>query len=232
MTTKGDPAATGRLWFIADMGREENRRKLLAGIFTGYLTAGLLTALALLAQRGHVLADGYWFYACVGVKLLTNTAAWITHRTRRFTLVGSGINFLADIFVMTAAIYFTGGQVSPLVPIYFVETTVMALLSNVGLTVITVVLSFVSYSSMAVLVHVGVLTAHPSPIDLTATITVPYLLCDLGLVALVLFGPGTYIAIIVQRLREKEAALHEHADELAQASKLKNQFMANITHEL
>jgi len=218
--------------FVADMRREENRPKLLTGVFTGYMTAILLGGLALAAQHFHLLPQGPWFYSVLGLKLLTNTLAWIGLRTRLLGITFSGANVIADIFVMTAAIYFTGGQLSPLVPIYFVETTVMALLSNVSLTVITVLLSFCFYAVMAVLVHAGVLVAHPPPLNASAAITLPYLLCDLAFVAGVLFGPGTYIALIVQRLRQKEAALEEHARELAQASKLKSQFMANITHEL
>jgi len=211
--------------FVADMRREENRPKLLTGVFTGYMTALLLGGLALAAQHFGLLPDGPWFYSVLGLKLLTNTLAWIGLRTRLLGITFSGANVIADIFVMTAAIYFTGGQLSPLVPIYFVETTVMALLSNVSLTVITVLLSFCFYTTMALLVHAGVLVAHPPPLNASAAITLPYLLCDLAFVAGVLFGPGTYIALIVQRLRQKEAALEEHARELAQASKLKSQFM-------
>lgn len=232
MSSTGEEAVTRAFPFAADMAREENRPKLLQGIFTGYLTAVLFAVLAYAAQRGGLIPQGNWFYGIVGLKLVTNTIAWIALRRRRFGVSASGVNILADIFVMTAAIYFTGGQLSPLVPIYFVETTVMALLSNVTLTVITVFLSFASYTGMAVLVHTGVLSALRSPMGLDASISLPAMICDLAFVAIVLFGPGTYIALIVQRLRRNEAALEEKARELALASKLKSQFMANVTHEL
>jgi len=218
--------------FAAEMAREENRPKLRAGVATGYFTALALLGLTAIAQHYGVVQEGPWLYALILAKIATNTAMWIALRVNRRVLGVSATNTVADLVLITGAIYFTGGQLSPLLPVYFVETAVMALLSNVGLTVVTVVLSFLLYAAMVVAIQLGLIPQMPSPIEVAGALTTTYTICNLLLVALVLFAPGAYVATIVQRLREREAALEEQAQALIEASKAKSQFIANITHEL
>ena len=218
--------------FAAEMARDENRPKLQVGVWTGYVTAAALFLLAFVAQSYGLVAEGPWLYALIGAKVATNTLAWASLRLDKLVLELSGLNTFADIVLITGAIYFTGGQVSPLLPVYFVETAVMAMLTNVGLTVVTVVLSFLLYAAMVVAVQLGAIPQMPAPIEVAGSLTATYTICNLLLVALVLFAPGAYMAIIVQRLRQRESALEEQAADLIEASKAKSQFIANVTHEL
>jgi signal transduction histidine kinase len=57
-------------------------------------------------------------------------------------------------------------------------------------------------------------------------------ICVVAAFAITILAPGAYVAIIVQRLREKEGALEERARELLEAAVEKSQFMVNVTHEL
>ncbi len=218
--------------FVAEVGTEAFRPKLLAGVFTGYATVSALFAVALLARWVDVLPGGYWAFGLVGAKLATNTLAWIAWRRRWLVIELSALNIAADVAVMTGAIYFTGGVLSPLVAIYFVEVAVMALLTNVGLTITTVVGCFVCYAAMVGLVAAGVLpetAAFATSID---EVTPGLALVMVVFVAIVTLAPGVYVALIVEQLRRNEAALAKRASELVEASRAKSEFTANITHEL
>jgi hypothetical protein len=82
----------------------------------------------------------------IGLKLVANTIAWLALRRGVLELPTAGANLLADIVAMTGAIYATGGVLSPLLPIYAIELTVMALLTNVGVTLLTGIATFASYA--------------------------------------------------------------------------------------
>src|SRR5208283_4539194 len=89
------------------------------------------------------------FLVPIFIKLATNTVAWAALRIGRGQLVAATVNVSTDAFVMTAAVYFTGGELSPIFPIYLIEITVVALLGNVGLTVLAAVGVIVTYAGMA-----------------------------------------------------------------------------------
>ncbi len=133
---------------------------------------------------------------------------------------------------MTGAVYLTGGPHSPLLPIYFIEVAVMALLTNAGLTIVTITTSFLLFATMCALVRAGLLPMLPTPYEHVGRLTTPYVILVVAAFAVTILAPGAYIALIVQQLREKEAALAERARELAEAAKEKSQFMVNVTHEL
>ncbi|MDQ3036023.1 MAG: HAMP domain-containing histidine kinase [Myxococcota bacterium] len=217
---------------LHEVSSEAFRPKLLAGIFTGYVTAALLLVLVIVARAFDALPGGDWPFALVAIKAGTNTLAAISWRTRKWVLGVASLNIAADVLVMTGAIYFTGGILSPLVAIYFVEIAVMALLTNVGLTITTVVGCVAMYSAMAILVHTGVLDAVPPPVSSPSEVTTAMVATMLAFVALVTFAPGIYVAMIVERLRNSERKLAARADELLEAGRAKSEFTANITHEL
>src|SRR6185437_13589803 len=212
--------------------REENRAKIQAGIYTGYGTAIFFGGVATFAAHHGVIPASPGIAALLLAKLATNTLSWITLRARVAHLAFAALNIAADLFVMTGAVYLTGGPHSPILPIYFIEIAVMALLTNVGLTVVTIAASFVLFSAMSVLVVTGVLPLLPTPAQLVGRLSVPYVVTLLLAFAMATFAPGAYIALIVQRLRDREAALAERARELAEAAREKSQFMVNVTHEL
>lgn len=166
------------------------------------------------------------------VKLATNTAAAVALRTDRHVLSTATVNVSTDMFAMTAVIYFTGGELSPLFPIYLIEITVVALLGNVGITVMCAVGAIVMYALMAILVRAGVLPATRPPVAVTGGLTVPYVAVDVAYAAFVLGVPTYYAARILQDLRAKQRALEARTAQLVEAGRQKSQFMANVTHEL
>lgn len=217
---------------VAEIATEEFRPKLLAGIFTGYTTVALLLVAVLGARAFEALPGGSWAFVLVGTKLVTNTAAWIAWRKRTLLIELSALNIAADVFVMTGAIYFTGGILSPLYALYFVEIAVMALLTNMTLTITTTLGCFVFYAGMALAVHVGALPALPPLATSPSQIGTPLLMVLLGVAGLATFAPGVYVALIVEQLRRNERALRARAEDLVEAGRAKSEFTANITHEL
>jgi signal transduction histidine kinase len=218
--------------FIAEMGEARYRPQLHASVKTGYLTCLAFLGLALAADRLGVVHFRGIFVAPVIVKLATNTAAWLALRFNRGALVAATVNVVTDAFAMTSAIYFTGGELSPLFPIYLIEITVVALLGNVGLTVLCAVGAIVCYGAMAILVRMGVLPAWSTPSVVAGGLTTAYVAVDVAFAAFVLGVPTYYTARILQDLRLKQRALEQRTRQLVEAGQQKSQFMANVTHEL
>lgn len=217
---------------IDEVGTEDFRPKLLAGLFTGYATATVLSLLIAFAHETGVLPNADWAFTLVAIKLFTNSLAALAYRTRVLVVPLSALNIAGDVMVMTGTVYFTGGVSSPFVPIYFIEVAVMALLTNVGLTVMVIVGSFLFYVAMVVLVHLGVLPTIAPAIAPAAEITTAGIATMIAFVGIVTLGPGLYVATMVAEIRRSERALAARADELVEASRLKSEFTANITHEL
>ncbi len=211
--------------FVAEIGRDDKRADIQAGIWTGYATALFFGGVAWYAVEHGVLLPMRGLAVLVVAKLVTNTLSWITLRARVLHLEFAALNIAADLFVMTGAVYATGGPASPLVAIYVIEATVMALLTNLGLTIVTVVTSCLLFGGMCVLVRAGVLPLLPTPFEHVGSLTPAYMSMAIASFTGLIVIPGVYVALIVQRLRDKEAALVE-------AARAKSQFMANITHEL
>jgi len=218
--------------FAAEMAQPRHRRKLWLGIGSGY---GIAVAFAILAGVAHVtgvMPLSTAIVALIALKLATNTAAWIGLSKERLALELSGLNVLADVVAMTGAIHLTGGVHSPLVPIYGIELTAIALLTNVGVTVSVSVFTFGCYVAMVLLDRAGVLIA-PAPVyDLGGATSDTYRVIAIGFVAFTIALPTGFAAAILKRLREKESALLARNAELVEAVREKGQFMANLTHEL
>ena len=217
---------------IDEVPTDEFRPKLLGGILTGYATALVLLGIVICADLWDVLPRTDWAYALVTIKLVTNTLALIAWLTRRLVTPLSALNIAADGLVMTGTIYFTGGVLSPLVAIYFVEVAVMALLTNVGLTLTTTIGCFVFYAAMVIATVTGWLPQMPPIVSGPEAITPATVALMIGFVGVVTIAPSAYVAIIVDSLRKNERALERRARELVEASRTKSEFTANITHEL
>ena len=233
------PSTNGGAWArlahvvgLDEVPTEEFRPKLLGGLLTGYTTALLLFVLVGFADAFDVIPNTDWAYALIATKLTTNTLAAIAWRTRTLVTPLSALNIAADVLVMTGTVYFTGGVMSPLVAIYFVEVAVMALLTNVGLTLTTTVGCFVFYAAMAILTARGVFPQTAPLVGSPDAITPATVALMIGFVGIVTIGPAAYVAIIVDRLRRNERALARRAQELVEAGRAKSEFTANITHEL
>ena len=220
------------LTFIAEMGDPRHRPRLVTSVKTGYLTVFGFFVLSVLADRLGVLPFRYAFFVPMFVKLATNTAALVALGLDRGVLWTATVNVATDMFTMTAVIYFTGGELSPLFPIYLIEITVVALLGNVGLTVLCSVGAIVMYSLMAVFVRTGVLPLTVPPVARTGGLTGTYVAVDLAYAAFVLAVPTYYAARILQSLRHDRDALQRRNRQLVETGKQRSQFMANVTHEL
>jgi signal transduction histidine kinase len=218
--------------FVAEIGSPAHREQLRAGIATGYFTVLGFVALGVLAHVTGVVAFQRAFFVPLSVKLVANTLSWIAIRNDRWVLASAGLNVLADMFAMTALIYFTGGEQSHLFPIYLIEITVLALLGNVGITACGAVVAVAMYGAMAVLVARGVLPYYPQPAALAWPMSARVIAVDIAYTAFVLGVPTYYTARILQDLRGKQRALEERTQALVDAGRQKAQFMANVTHEL
>jgi signal transduction histidine kinase len=218
--------------FIAEMGEPRHRPRLQTSTKTGFATVGGFLLLALMADRLGVVPFRTAFLVPILLKLATNTAAAIALRFDRAVLSTTTVNVATDTLAMTAIIYFTGGELSPLFPIYLIEMTVVALLGNVGVTVLCAVFGIVMYATMAILVRTGVLPPTVPPVAITGGLTAKYIAADIAYASFVLGVPTYYAARILQDLRAKARALEERTAQLVEAGKQKSQFMANVTHEL
>lgn len=218
--------------FVAEMGLPANRSRLWFSVTSGYVLAFAFFALAGAAHAAHVIPFSRSFYGLLVFKLTTNTLAVLALRKNVLVLETAGVNVFADMLAMTGAIYLTGGETSPLFPVYAIEITVVALLSNVGLTVISAGIVLALYTTMTLLVHAGVLEAHPPPVVTAGGLTHAYVAIDLVYAFFVLAVPTFFTARILAALRAKQRALEARTEALIEAGKQKSQFMANVTHEL
>ncbi|RMH42966.1 MAG: sensor histidine kinase [Deltaproteobacteria bacterium] len=214
------------------MASEANRRKLQVGIWSGYAVAVAFTALALIAHWQRLIAWSWTYYGLIVAKLATNTLAWWSLRRRVLVLEAQGLNLVADLVVITGAIYLTGAQTSPLFAAYVIEIAVVAMLSNRGITVLTSALAVACYGGMSLLVYAGVLPARPAPVDYTGGVTGAYVAVDFAVRFGLLAGLTYYLAAVLRVLRERERKLERHARALIDAQQHKREFMTNMTHEL
>ncbi|MEO7330535.1 MAG: HAMP domain-containing sensor histidine kinase [Minicystis sp.] len=218
--------------FVAEMALPQNRRKLRVSVKAGYATALVFALILVAAHRAGFVQAAWALYAIVGFKLCTNALAHLSLRRERFLLEAGGLNVTADLLAMTAAVYFTGGHASPLVAMYAIEISVVALLTNLGVTLIVAASAFVFYGTMISLIYAGVLPVIQSPLATAGGLTLGYVATDLALVAVLLGVPTIHTAAILKILGEKERALEARNRDLIEAGREKSQFMANITHEL
>jgi signal transduction histidine kinase len=217
--------------FIAEMGLEANRPKLWMGVVSGYFIVLVFGALTLASHLAGVLPRPWPLFVLVGLKLVTNTVALLSLRARRATLESGGVNIMMDAVVMTGAIYFTGGQLSPLFAIYVIEIAAIALLTNLGITVLMGAFILLLYGGMAIATHAAVLVQYPPPVSI-GSIELRHRILGLVFSVLVIAVPTVYTSAILRMLRRKEHELEQRTHELLEAGRLKSQFMANITHEL
>jgi signal transduction histidine kinase len=218
--------------FIAEMAHESNRPKLRFGIASGF---AIVLGFAVLAAAGvsFGLVPFTWaFPALIGAKIITNTLAWWSLRAERAVLELSGLNTAMDTVLMTGAIYFTGGPLSPLLPIYVIEITVIALLTNLGVTLLIYAQVIVCFTAMTCLMSWGVLPMQPIPVDPTGTLGVRYALVAIFFASFVVGLPTLFTTLILRILRRKEVALEARTAQLIEAEKDRSQFLAAITHEL
>jgi signal transduction histidine kinase len=216
---------------VADLTSLRDPRTLRYGVVSGY---ALTFAFSGLVALGVVLGVLPWhplFGALLGMKLLSNTLAWLGLRFDRFALELGGINVCMDAVVMTGAIWATGDMASPIVAIYTIEVTVLALLTNLTTAVIIGVWSMVLFILMGLATRYGVLVRFPTPAEWSGR-SFGYFLVAVAFTGIVIGVPTFHVGMILRRLRDHERRLEARTHALVDANKQKAQFMANVTHEL
>lgn len=218
--------------FIAEVGLPENRSKLVFSVRSGLGIVLAFTALVGLGMINEVIPRSPVFLLPIAMKLATNTLAWWSLRVSRLVVEAASLNVAMDTMALTWAIYLTGGLESPLFAVYAIELTVVALLSNVGVTVIVMLLALAMYTTMACLVHAGVAPIFPAPVLTPPHASASDVAVAVVAAALVLGLPTLFTASILADLRRKTRALEQRTRDLEEASQAKARFIANLTHEL
>ncbi len=218
--------------FVAEMAAPANRPKLWFGIWTGFAVAIGFGVLAAVASALDVMPWRWAYLVLVAGKMVTNTAALVALWQDRFVLGTQAVNTVADVLLLTAAIYFTGGPYSPLLATYVIVIAVLSLLSNIGITVMAATLIIALYSGMLILMTIGVLPAMPVPGAPGAVPTPGYAAVAIAYCALVVGVPAWFSAATLRVLRTKERDLEKRTTQLIQAATQRSQFVASMTHEL
>ncbi len=211
---------------------ELDRRTLAHGIVSGYALTGCFAVLVAAAVAAGVLR---WHWALAGLlaaKLATNTLALLGLRARRFALELGALNVVMDVVVMTGAIWVTGDTRSPLIAIYVIEVSALALLTNIETTASIGALAVALYVAMGVLTARGALPTFATPAEWAGERSASYLTIISVFTAFAVGAPTIYTAGVLRRLRENERRLEARTRALVDAGKQKAQFMANVTHEL
>jgi signal transduction histidine kinase len=218
---------------VMEMGSPANRPKLWFGLWSGFAAVGCFAVLAALTAIFEPTMWRWIFVPLIGAKLLTNSLAWLALKRDRLVMATQLINLSADVGLLTAAVYFTGGPTSPLVASYVIIVAILAPLSNLAVTLLSAGLIVLSYAAMVILIAVGVLPAMPvlgsSPGD---TLSVGFVVMAIMYCAVVVGVPAFFSAVTVRALRAREADLETRTSQLIHAASQRSQFLASMTHEL
>lgn len=209
-----------------------NRPKLWFAIWTGFAVDVGLAVLATAAAFFELTPWKWAYITLVSVKLLTNSIAWLSLSNDKWVLQTQALNLTADVILLTAAIYFTGGPYSPLVSTYVIVIAALALLSNLAVTVILATGIVLAFSTMMILMAVGVLPPTVIPGAPGQLPTIGYTVTAIAYVALVVGVPAFFSAATLRLLRKKESDLERRTSQLIEAATQRSQFVASMTHEL
>ena len=133
---------------LGELAKLRNPRTLWFGVISGYALTACFAILLAIAIATGALPWHWTFGVLLGAKLLTNTLAWIALRFDKGALELGGLNVVMDVVVMTGAIWATGDIASPLVAIYTLEITVLALLTNLTCTVLIAAVAWLLFVVM------------------------------------------------------------------------------------
>ena len=215
----------------AELANLRDPRTLRYGVVSGYALTLVFAGLFALGVELGVVPWHPLLAGLIGLKLVTNTLAWLGLRYDWMALELGGINVCMDAVVMTGAIWATGDTASPIVAIYTIEVTVLSLLTNLTTAVIIGAWSLVLFIAMTLATHYGVLAQFPTPAEWSGR-TSGYAVIAIAFTAIVIGVPTFHVGLILRRLRDHERRLEARTHALVDANKQKAQFMANVTHEL
>ena len=214
------------------MAAPANRPKLWFGIWSGFGFAIGFGVLAAAAAFFHLTPWKWAYVGLVSVKLLTNSLAWLGLARDRAVMTTQALNTIADVLLLTAAIYFTGGPYSPLLSTYVIIIAVLSLLSNLAVTIAMAALIVISFAAMTIGMATGVLPPTPIPGSPGGAPSVGYTITAIGYCALVVGVPALFSSATLRMLRRKEQDLEKRTAQLIRAATQRSQFVASMTHEL
>jgi signal transduction histidine kinase len=218
--------------FVAELAAPANRQKLRFGIWSGYAISLGFGVLALIAAGFDLMPWRSAYAVLVGAKLVTNSLAWWGLARDRVVLPTQALNTVADVVLLTAAIYFTGGPNSPLLAAYVVIVSVLSLLSNVGVTLVMAGLMLLLFTGMIVLLATGVLPPMPVPGEPGQTPSPGFALVAIAYCVAVVGTPAWFSSATLRQLRKKEEDLEARTAQLIRLNTQRSQFIASMTHEL
>jgi signal transduction histidine kinase len=214
------------------MAAPANRPKLWFGVWSGFAIAIGFALLALGAAAFDLTPWRWAFLYLVSVKLLTNSLAWLSLARDRWVMETQTINTVADVVLLTAAIYLTGGPYSPLLATYVIVIAVLSLLTNTGVTLMMASFIVLAFATMLVLMATDVLPPTPVPGAPGTSPTLGYTLTAIGYCALVVGVPAFFSAATLRLLKTKETEVEKRTALLISAATQRSQFVASMTHEL
>jgi signal transduction histidine kinase len=217
---------------VGEMSAPANRHRLVYGIWTGYAVAIGFAILAITLSVFDLTRWHWVYFALIAGKLTTNSLAALALVRQRGVLATQVINSSADIVVLTCGIYFTGGPHSPLLAAYVIIIAVLALLANLGTTVLTAGLILLCFSTMIVLMATGALPPQPVPGEPGQIPSLGMAVTAIVYCALIVGVPASFSSATLRVLRTREAALEQRTALLIQAATQRSQFVASMTHEL
>jgi signal transduction histidine kinase len=216
---------------VIDVGSLRDHPALRYGVISGYVLTLAFGALGVIGVEVHVLPAHWLLLALLGMKLVTNTLAWGAIRFERFALGFSITNVFMDAVVLTGAIWATGDTSSPIVAIYTLQVTVLALLANLTSAVLIGAWSIVLFIAMGLATRYGLLPHFATPAEWSGR-SAGYFVVAIAFTTMVIGIPTFHVGLILRRLRDHERRLEARTHALVDANKQKAQFMANVTHEL
>ena len=217
---------------VAELSAPANRPKLWYGIWSGFAVAIGFAVLAAAAAFFGLTPWKWAYMTLVSVKLLTNALAWLGLSRDAWVIQTQALNTVADVVLLTAAMYLTGGPYSPLLPTYVIIITVLSLLSNLAVTVMMASLIVLTFSAMLTMIAAGILPATPVPGSPGQVPSIGYTITAIIYCAIVVGVPAFFSAATLQLLRKKESDLERRTSQLIEAATQRSQFVASMTHEL
>lgn len=217
---------------VAEMAAPAQRSKLWFGVWSGFAIAFGFGLLAGAVMVFDLSPHGPVFLALVAIKLATNSLACACLVKDRAVMETQSLNSVADIVLLTIAMYYSGGPYSPLLPTYVILIAVLGLLTNLGVTLLMAGFIVVCFATMVILMATGVLPPTPVPGSPGEVPTSGYAVTSILYCAVVIGVPAYYAAATLHLLRRKEADLEKRTAQLIREATQRSQFVASMTHEL
>jgi signal transduction histidine kinase len=217
---------------LAEMAAPAHRQRLIYGIWSGYAVALGFGVLAIATAAFELTVWRWAYFVLIGVKLVTNSVAWLALVKQRAVMWAQGVNTVTDVVLLTVAIYFTGGPYSPLLAAYVIVIAVLSLLANLGVTIVMALFVIVCFATMMALMAAGVLPPQPPPGAPGDAPSVGHAITSIGFLAIIVGVPAFFSATTLRVLRTREAALQRRTAQLIQTATQRSQFVASMTHEL